>query len=174
MPETEHNCLTDVPCSVGEVCVEGECRAADCTDSSVCAFGERCDVAAFTCVPGCERDEDCLASDECAGEECVPRECTDTHRHCPLFTTCEDGDCAEAPPSTWCQSCETNAECPTDWGCVLFDLDDPEGSWCVSPCETTADCPSGFTCLEDVEIGGFIRDICYADCLLLRDNGLLE
>jgi hypothetical protein len=72
----------------------------------------------------------------------------------------------------WCGPCESNDDCTDGFACVIFD-DSPGGSWCVTNCTADTDCPSGLSCLE-LDFGTEIRSICYTDCQLLFENGLID
>ncbi|MFT4627346.1 MAG: hypothetical protein ACI8PZ_006030 [Myxococcota bacterium] len=173
-PEVADDCVNGDPCEIGQVCVAGTCRVADCTGSEACPFGEYCDIAQYTCAEGCQTDTDCLAEDECSGGVCNPRDCLETQRDCPLMSFCEKGDCEGVNTQDWCGVCDTPSDCDDTFTCVQFDPDSPYGSWCATECDSDEECPSGLSCLTLDFGGGELRSICYTDCALLYENGLIE
>jgi hypothetical protein len=141
MPE----CLSDLDCGGGKVCVDQKCVSPGCTPEQ-CAQGQWCDPDAAdgmgACMPGCDSHEDCESGKLCN---------YDTHE-------CMDDCCGGCAPEEYCDTaeCICKPKCENDADC-------PEGFVCNQP---TGEClheggQEGDTCSVDDDCGeGLLCDNC--------------
>jgi hypothetical protein len=116
-------------CTCEFECSDNQCRSiADPCEDDVDCFGNICDDG--VCV-------ECANADDCFGDEmCIDGFCDEgceTDANCPLFNTCQEGECVE----TGCQS---------DRECVLFTEDGDavcQDGQCNIPCVSDAECNAG-------------------------------
>jgi hypothetical protein len=168
---TEQTCDDGDPCTVGDSCREGLCRAGedplDCTDEDPCTTG--------TCEPGigCVQSFSCDDGDPCTNDSCdaVTGACTNT-----LFVgACEDGNpctenetcneagvCGGGTPV----SCDDGNVCTVDicdaarGGCLgLFVTADCNDSSCTpAPCDDGNSCTLNDQCVAGACFGGKTRE----------------
>jgi len=168
------------PCTVGDVCFDGECQGepVNCDDGSDCTedfcdplLGEcrnepSADCGPFGCVPSCE-DSEC-GDDGCggicgvcaAGETCVQADdmafCElidvecDHAGNCDLDHACIDDECVFAAMA----ACATQNDCAHEVPCL--DAQPGAGAGGVCGCFEDGHCPSGHLCLGNqcVELAG--------------------
>jgi hypothetical protein len=169
-PEGDATCVPcletrDCPNDSGDICSAGRCVDTAglrvCAEDANCFIGERCDTAAFLCLPdACSRcalqPELCCADDAvCDGDRCIPfgSECTDAsecrgNEFCDALGRCVfcvgDDDCG---PGTVCAvnlgNCVGSASvCDTDSDCIAVSA----ALRCIdrvcqaSECDVDADC----------------------------------
>ena len=84
-------CTQDSECLVGSEWVDGICTPISCLIDSECPDGSMCEDG--ECVPiQCEIDDDCPVGSECVNGRCEPLTCSiDTD--CPEGSMCENGEC---------------------------------------------------------------------------------
>jgi hypothetical protein len=137
-------------CAGGEICQEGLCFDPDCRTNGIpCEGFTYCDPDAGRCLPGCDRDAQCLiAGERCdtSTNTCVCNpdltrcglECVDTEtdvRYCGTCTVacamdelCEAGVCLNP-------DCRTNGI-----PCEGFTYCDPELGECLPGCDSDTQC----------------------------------
>ena len=129
-------------CTVGDVCVEGECisgsAAVDCDDDNGCTQ-EWCEAAVgcvFEAVEGaCDDGDACTAPDACLDGECGAGPAVD----------CDDGN-----------ECTADS-CVAASGCVNVPLTGPA-------CDDGSDCSSGDHCSAGKCLGGAYLPQCISQC----------
>jgi peptidoglycan-associated lipoprotein len=99
-------CKSDKDCKNKLVCAANTC--VECTDSSQCPSGRRCNANACVEVPECERDDQCQGGKVCQAGKC--KACV-ADSECPSGT-CSAGMCAPA------KKCSKDDECADDEDCV--------------------------------------------------------
>lgn len=168
--EPAPECVDHGNCDEGEVCVNSECRVAECLTSDECGYQHFCDQTRFVCREGCRADTDCLAGQTCdkPNKTCMDAACTSTELDCPVGTFCDavtgacyEGDLAE------CDTCNANNPLDCGNGSYCLAVGDPQPGYCFHFCDTQDECPSGFTCTD---VGGTSK-VCVSDCAWLIDHG---
>jgi hypothetical protein len=162
-------CVDNGDCGEGQACIVNVCEAVECFESKDCALQQKCDLATYSCVSGCDVDSDCMAGESCNAGECEPYGCRDTQLDCFIGEVCNlnTGTCDPAE-GDHCKPCSgTGGQCGATAACYTF-----EGSqnYCLEECQTTDDCPRGYTCGADSE--GQL--ICVGACPLYDEMGLLS
>jgi peptidoglycan-associated lipoprotein len=99
-------CKSDKDCKTKLVCAANAC--VECTDSSQCPSGRRCNANACVAAPECERDDQCQDGKVCQAGKC--KACV-ADSECPSGT-CRGGRCAPA------KKCSKDDECADDEDCV--------------------------------------------------------
>ena len=140
------NCNTS--CARGEVCEDGVCVDPDCRTNGIgCSGFTYCDPNAGTCLPGCERDEQCLGANEscnvttrtcecdagltscdgaCVDVDSDPQNCGSCETACGIGEACEDGVCVGP-------ECDAGlTEC--DGACVSLQFDEANCGSCGEDC----------------------------------------
>lgn len=172
-PEPAPECIDHSACGEGEVCVQEQCRVAQCLTSDECGFNHFCDQTRFVCREGCRQDGDCLAGQTCdkPNKTCLDAACSSTDVDCPVGTFCDTvtGACYEGDEAL-CETCNgvNLQDCGNGAYCIPWE--DPQPGYCWRFCDTQADCPSGFACQE---MDAPYNNICVADCPWLIENGYL-
>ena len=163
IPECSSNadCPTDQACMPDPDNQVPTCQAVECLRNAQCGYQFRCQSGSWTCEPGCDRSEDCLAGEVCTQGECALAACEDTQRDCSVGQDCDpaSGQCVDDGRS--CELCSAMGNCGEGMECY-------GGAYCLRECEEQADCPAGYTC---VELESVWHKVCYNDCTWLRDNG---
>lgn len=159
-------CGAEVPCPPPAECQpDGRCAVpGGCLSSADCPEREtHCDQDAHLCVPGCERDVDCLsASEECVDGRCRPRGCIGNYK-CAFSEVCDlaTGQCAPAGG----RHCESPCDPMDDMACGgagnrCLSLQDRDGNalgdFCFEACQAAPnECPQGYQCVDiSMESGG--------------------
>jgi hypothetical protein len=137
MPE----CVSDVDCEGGKICIENKCVSPGCTPDQ-CELGEWCDPDAAdglgACVPGCD------SHDDCPGQLCN----YDTHQ-------CIDDCCGGCQADQYCDTdtctcqtkCVSDADCGTGFKCNQQTGEcEPEGGGEGTPCTDDSQCAEGLLC----------------------------
>jgi len=169
-------CAADPDCAPNGVCgPDGHCQVpGGCVSSADCLEPEtHCDVAMQQCVPGCERDNDCLdATKGCVGGACRPLGCAGNYQ-CAFEEVC-DLETAECKPAggVHCQEgCDPQDQdaCggPPNRCLSLQDEDEnPIGDFCFEAClEPPNECPQGYECVDLEDQDGNVTDsLCVRRC----------
>lgn len=155
---SDDDCPTDQHCDdTTKLCVAG--TGNDCTDDTMCAAGERCEIVTNcgatrchgnTCVPkDCQDHDDCGPGSLCVGDKCSPAPACGNG--CPQGTVCDPitNLCAPEPGP----DCTQDNDCPDPTHVCINDE-------CVAPmpCTTTSSCTGGLVCRD-----GVCREPCMAD-----------
>jgi hypothetical protein len=166
----------------GDSSGKGDGRCYQCTDSTQCAAGYKCDGTANACVPETGERGVCLpcaANLDCAGTAAGPGQCVvmpggggsvcshgcASSLDCPSGLACgANGTCVAlngcaAVLQAFGQTCLDDSACPTalaDSKCV--GLVKNKGTvlfagYCSSRCTVPADCPTGYACTQDTLLG---------------------
>jgi cysteine-rich repeat protein len=157
---------TDIGCSGSDNACEvsgSNPVCVDCTEATDCAFGDACNVATNTCVPGCFTNLDCVLATEpvCDTTVSTPGACVTclndqpgaaSDQGCtnPALPVCNG---ASGAAGTVCVFCTDDmAGTAMDSGCsaagmALCDTSAPDGA-CVE-CISTDDCPGLQVCTVD-------------------------
>lgn len=171
-------CVADADCGPNAACREdGHCGVPPgaCLSSADCAEAETyCDVDQQLCVPGCQRDDDCLnANLECVGGRCRERGCSGNFQ-CAFGEVCnlETAQCVAAQGrhcEAGCDPMASDTSCG-DGGQRCLSLQDedenPLGDFCFEPCaEAPNACPQGYQCVDlmDQE-GNPMGNLCIRRC----------
>ncbi len=201
-PKEVPDCYDHGDCKENQGCLEGACRWVDCLENASCMLEQFCDTDSYTCVEGCQGDDDCLSGEACdvASQTCVAAGCRDTALDCEYGQICdpESGRC-QADERALCEPCDAlgDATCPDDGICVMEVNQDaycqsdedcmPDescdefdaGKFCHSDrcrfecdAEDSNSCPRGWMC--QVTQGHPETDTCAAACYWLEQQGILE
>jgi hypothetical protein len=135
-----------------------------------------CSSKSYSCVEGCNDDDDCDAGQHCDATvgACVTSLCTDTQADCALGEVCDlgSGVCAPATGPFCAPECDPTLEggCGADAWCPP--LDKSGRSFCLPNCVDVegAICPAGAVCIGNPELPDAH---CYAPCPDLIGLGLL-
>jgi hypothetical protein len=145
-----------------------------CLSSVDCLVPETyCDLEQQLCVPGCERDNDCLnANMECIANSCRVRGCSGNFQ-CAFGEVCdlETSDC-ELAVGRHCEAdCDPMDEASCGDGgqrCLSLQDEDenPLGDFCFEPCaESPNECPQGYQCIDLEDQSGNVTDrLCVRRC----------
>ena len=172
----EGPCNDGNSCTVGDLCIEGECiggtDAPSCDDGNVCTLNDYCEKG--ECLGG-DETLDCDDADPCTTAVCTPQKgcqqdpvCADDDP-CTLDTCDEDGSCAFEPatgpcedgdPCTYGEFCEGGAcqggvpdLCDDGNACTADTCIDGKG--CANILLNDVSCNDGITCsLDDTCWGG--------------------
>jgi hypothetical protein len=176
-------CTPDSCPAGGECQPDGHCRIpGGCVTSRDCLEPETyCDRDQLMCVPGCERDDDCLDGNlECVDGSCRERGCTAAF-DCALGQVCDldSGRCMDAEGRHCepdCDPMDENACGGAPRACLTFEDDEGNklGDFCFEPCgeaDSPNECPQGFQC-QDVsdDMGMGPGRLCTAPCHLRTEN----
>ena len=164
-------CVDNGDCGEGQACIVNVCEAVECFESKDCALQQKCDLATYSCVSGCDVDSDCMAGESCNAGECEPYGCRDTQLDCFIGEVCNlnTGYCDPAE-GDHCKPCSgTGGQCGATAACYTFETGATSG-YCLEECQTTDDCPRGYTCGAD-SAGQLI---CNAWCPFYDEMGLLS
>ncbi|TVQ93206.1 MAG: hypothetical protein EA397_05375 [Deltaproteobacteria bacterium] len=177
------SCIDDGDCGGLQVCEEFECVDVECLVTTDCPLEQTCDRRSFTCVEGCEVDDDCRAGFGCeeSTSTCEPLECRSTELDCAFAENCNPATGACEPDGGGhCEPCSTRpfqaqGTCQDSRAICTTYFHEPE-LYCFLRCDEQADCPRGFECLNvgrDASGDGTIDHLCVAHCGDLYDNGWL-
>lgn len=183
------DCVDNSECGEMQICTEEahECIDVECLASSDCDLQHYCDVGdTYTCVQGCETDDDCAAGEECTdAQTCEAYGCRSTTLDCEVGTVCNEstGEC-EVYDESLCQetcdvygrgsSCSPGTSCQavsiTDTCMGPSDCDQDAGYACdqfytsSDYCYSNQDCPDGSTCDMSLYVMGFcVANYCHKD-----------
>lgn len=159
-------CEQNLNCASSEVCMEGQCVARTCMDSSTCPMEHFCNADSGTCTAGCEYDRDCYPYHRCdTSGQCVENGCRDTELDCALGQYCNTltGECYDAG-GAYCHTCKVDSDCGGTNYCL--DIGSPDGSrYCLVDCSLGQECPRGYSCVSIIDSGqNVVGEGCYARC----------
>ncbi len=186
------SCTDADPCSVDEVCVEGECAgvAMDCSElDGACAVGAcadetgTCETIAIGDFEACDDTDPCTEDDACFDGICegFPADCSDFDGPCALGVCNSDtGECASEHEDDGIE-CDAENDCLTSTvceagECVGTEVEDGSECFVGSVCIVDTACEAGECvgfdhdcsdfddqCNVGVCVGGFIGPDCGLD-----------
>jgi hypothetical protein len=143
VPNTGGACVSNGECSMGQLCVDGQCRAPECRVGTDCGQDMVCVNA--SCRPACSDTLPCPGGYLCRQglgfcEVDPSAECQATSQ-CADGKVCDEGSCRVSCAAS-CQ-CPAGEVCSAGGGCVTAS---PEQLSCSTDC----DCPSGQQCVNSL------------------------
>src|SRR5690606_35595408 len=112
------SCNSDSDCNTGQVCDNGQCEVAPCTNDGMSPLGKACNPSSGECVvPSCNSDSDCASGYICDSTDHCVTDCP-TCRECTSQADCGGGGayCAalqeNATVGRCLTSCGPDGTCP--------------------------------------------------------------
>ena len=132
-----YNCQSNLDCSYGKTCFNGECRTY-CVSASTCTNGEICrnDICApvGTSVTSCSQTGQCINGLVCINGWC--RTYCDVQQDCSTGEVCRDHLCTTPIP------CQGDTQCPIGQDCYR--------NRCYTECTSVHQCLSEESCTDGV------------------------
>ena len=150
-PTSYYGCQSNLDCSRGQTCFNGECRTA-CTSAANCDYGEICRNT--ICSPAGTSVVSCATTGQCLnGRTCVNGWC---RMYCDYDRECATGEVCRARLCSASVDCLVDTQCPRGQECyrnVCFQSCDT-----ANPCTTLGyDC-NGQICVSDSSTDGDVDE----------------
>jgi hypothetical protein len=146
------------PCADGQVCADGQCRAAvvGCQNDAACLGGQICAFNHCVAPKACMADGDCFAGERCTNQVCRPQAASVLGQACQQDADCGAGFVCNNPGGGgFClEVCDASNRCPTGATCYNVGTADMPANVCLPDCAAAQDCRQGQVCYPS-SVGGF-------------------